>query len=382
MEIYLYSEINVLTIVLLSIMAVKASKFGIETSPKRRFFVLSMYFAILTNIAEFFWDFGITGVIKYPDYVMHIINAVYFLSLECASYSWYVYSESVNGNRKLGRSKYKLLEHLPFVALIVLLIVNSFTGCLYTYGENFEEIPGPLYLAQHALAFGYVILAVIINVIRFIKGTDYQRKMQSSTMFAYAIPPVVCAILQFIFPFLPLLSVCPLISFLLIYTTSLRSQVMLDPLTGINNRKALFGELVRKTKNVRVNRKLYFMFIDIDNFKHINDTYGHHCGDKALQLVANALKSLCADTNSYCARFGGDEFALIVELNAGEDISFIYDTLERKITQNSEDFNLTFPIAVSVGHAEFIKDAKSAQSLMNFADKEMYKNKMAKQENK
>lgn len=382
MEIYLYSEISVLTIVLLSIMAVKASKFGIETTPKKKAFVFSMYFTILTNAAEFFWNFGITNTIAYPVIVMDIINAIYFLSLECASYFWFVYSESANGTRRQIKSNYLLWEHLPFVTLLVLLVVNKFTGCLYSFNENFDQLEGPLFYAQHILSFGYIILAVIINAVRFLSSNDYEKKSRSSAMFSFVIPPVACVILQIIFPKLPIISVFPAISFLSIYTTALRVQIALDPLTGINNRRALWGELARKTKNIRVDKKLYFLFIDINDFKHINDTYGHHCGDKVLQLVADALRSFCIETSGYCARYGGDEFALLMELHKDDDISFAYNIIPRKIAEKNENYDLKIPVTVSIGHAEYLKDAKSIQSLINFADKHMYKNKNIKQENK
>ena len=72
---------------------------------------------------------------------------------------------------------------------------------------------------------------------------------------------------------------------------------------------------------MRPNEKLYFLFIDVDSFKQINDTYGHNEGDRALKIIAEVLSSLSEKTGGFCARYAGDEFAFIRKFAACERVT-------------------------------------------------------------
>ena len=88
------------------------------------------------------------------------------------------------------------------------------------------------------------------------------------------------------------------------YNQVLREETMVDELTGMYNRAALRLHYPRYTK-----KNLIVTFVDLDDFKKINDIYGHKVGDKALQEVSRALQVYFKNTN--CYRYGGDEFLLI-----------------------------------------------------------------------
>jgi diguanylate cyclase (GGDEF)-like protein/PAS domain S-box-containing protein len=90
-----------------------------------------------------------------------------------------------------------------------------------------------------------------------------------------------------------------------------------DPLTGLPNRRLLLEALRRAvTADRRSSRKRALLFVDLDNFKMLNDTLGHHCGDLLLQEVAHRLAS-CIRESDTAARIGGDEFVVMIE-NLGE----------------------------------------------------------------
>ena len=86
-----------------------------------------------------------------------------------------------------------------------------------------------------------------------------------------------------------------------------------DYLTGVNNRKRLDAYLNEKVSLSAREKGFSAILIDIDNFKHINDTYGHNMGDEALESTANLLKT-CLRTGDF-ARYGGDEFCVVLDVS-------------------------------------------------------------------
>ena len=150
-----------------------------------------------------------------------------------------------------------------------------------------------------------------------------------------------------------------------------------DPLTGLYNQR-VFWELMQYEieRAFRYNYKFSLMVIDIDNFKLINDTYGHTFGDRYLQEVANVLRE-SVRKGDIIARYGGDEFVIILPMADQEQA---YSTALR-IRDNFSKFSLQAPdgrqvrITVSIGIAVFPDHGKSAKELFMIADTLLYKAK-------
>jgi diguanylate cyclase (GGDEF)-like protein len=119
-------------------------------------------------------------------------------------------------------------------------------------------------------------------------------------------------------------------------------------------------------------KKLAVLYIDLDNFKPINDDYGHKAGDAVLIKIAQKLKTCFRKTDTL-ARLGGDEFAAIVDINdwteAQAIVKKIYSVLERTtILEQNQDHK----ISASIGISCFPDDAGTAEELVNKADEAMY----------
>ncbi|HFQ62154.1 MAG TPA: EAL domain-containing protein [Epsilonproteobacteria bacterium] len=159
-------------------------------------------------------------------------------------------------------------------------------------------------------------------------------------------------------------------------TELLNFQAYHDALTKLPNRILFEDRLEQSITNAhKHNEKLGLLFIDLDNFKQINDTLGHHYGDEVLQIVAKRLSS-CIKKEDTLARLGGDEFTILIQdLKSSKSVADtaqrIIDSLQPKIVLKNHELH----ISASIGISLYPKDSKVQSNLFKYADTAMYKAK-------
>jgi diguanylate cyclase len=158
-----------------------------------------------------------------------------------------------------------------------------------------------------------------------------------------------------------------------------RKLALLDPLTHLPNR-ALFEQVFDQglIQAKRHDWGLAVLFIDIDDFKHFNDQYGHDLGDKILLMVAN--RSLdCVRKEDTVSRWGGDEFVcLLSEIKLDADVARLAQKIVTRIAEAWEFNGVVHSIITSIGVAIYPTDGETADILFKNADKAMYKAKRTK----
>ncbi|ALT00389.1 diguanylate phosphodiesterase [Lacimicrobium alkaliphilum] len=156
----------------------------------------------------------------------------------------------------------------------------------------------------------------------------------------------------------------------------LRKMASFDDLTQLPNRRLMEVELsARLAEAGRFKRDMAVVFIDLDNFKLINDTLGHHFGDQLLKQVADAMKAEIRDCD-LLTRFGGDEFVLL--LLDFEGAEGIHELLQRLINALDKGFVLDgdcYQVTASFGVSLFPDDGVTVAELMGNADAAMYQAK-------
>jgi len=150
-------------------------------------------------------------------------------------------------------------------------------------------------------------------------------------------------------------------------------NINIDYLTNLPNRKAFLiklEEVIDYSK--RNNKKFAVFFIDLDNFKKINDTVGHNAGDFVLQNVANRIKSVIRKYD-FLARIGGDEFVLIVnDFKKKEDLATIAKKILFELEKNMFFDSILLEISASIGIAVFPENGENVDKLLSNADNSMY----------
>lgn len=158
---------------------------------------------------------------------------------------------------------------------------------------------------------------------------------------------------------------------------------LIDPLTGVNNRRFFDQRLVEEvTSVIRANAEISCLFIDIDYFKNINDTYGHQAGDDILKKVAQIIRELVRSTD-VVARYGGEEFTVLLshkgKQKAGEIAERIRETIEQRIfpVPQHGDIRVTTSIGInSLNTTEHDGDVNDIATLfVERADRALYQAK-------
>ncbi len=149
-----------------------------------------------------------------------------------------------------------------------------------------------------------------------------------------------------------------------------------DALTGLPNRKLLDERLKQTIAKARRHPGAFaLMFIDLDKFKPVNDTYGHAYGDLLLKEVAKRLQNCMRETDTAC-RLGGDEFvALLAEIDGPDAAMKVATKILRRLTLPYEVVGHVFDISASIGVALYPENGGDGKTLMKSADMAMYEAK-------
>ena len=146
-----------------------------------------------------------------------------------------------------------------------------------------------------------------------------------------------------------------------------------DSLTGFYNKEYMLDyatKLYKKAK--RENLEFLLIFLDLDNFKSVNDTYGHERGDEVLKEVTEIIRKSFREYDTF-VRYGGDEFIIIIEIKEKsflQKISKFLNELNKKINKKFEKYNLSISFGMALS-----SEAKDINELIQIADMRMYQMK-------
>ncbi len=161
----------------------------------------------------------------------------------------------------------------------------------------------------------------------------------------------------------------------------LQNESLIDPLTEIWNRRYFDIQI---EKEIKISKKHYnvfsLVFIDINDFKKINDIYGHEIGDIALKFIANILKETCRRAD-IAARYGGDEFVIFLHHEDKNGALGLVLRLKKLIEKKSINYDFK-NLSIAAGVSTFPVDGKNVLELLKISDEEMYRDKQHEKKKK
>lgn len=368
MPIY-YLEINIVCIVILLTLF---DKFKDECEINHT----SKYYEKTLLATTFFSFFDLIGGIlggtmyEYNRLVLIVSNSLYFFS---GSLIGYFYTNYIL--HKIGKEEkkwQKALIFIPVLLVTILLVINLFNGMLFTINENNLYSRGKYIYLFSLIIATYIIVMGANLVYCYFKNIDNKKlKEEFKKLLIFTSIPIVSALIQNFNYGITLGQVGLTLSVLLIYLNGQKKDSNIDELTGIYNRRA-FNRNVSRLFNSK--KLMFLMLMDANDFKMINDKYGHLEGDKALVAIANILKNAISNTDKdyFLARYGGDEFIIVGEIKSQDNVDELMLQIEEEEKRYNKETKNKYNIKLSIGYSLRNNEHTSVESLIEAADNKMY----------
>lgn len=272
-------------------------------------------------------------------------------------------------------NKYKKINVNKFLWLSVPFIVNSITS-LGSYNFNWifsitnenVYIRGPLFFVSPMVSYFYYV----INLLLLYNAREKLSREEMLILSLFTVSPSVLSVFQlYYFVYLTIWNSVA-IAVVINYVFIVHSQTKTDSLTGLGNRVAYDEYLAIFSK--KSNLVLAVINIDLDDFKRINDVFGHHEGDKVLRVFARHLEDVFGG-KGISIRLGGDEFIVLINENQREILENYIKTLHNNIKAYNESSKMPYYIKFSSGMAIFNNTYNSIYELIQHSDKLMYEEK-------
>lgn len=161
---------------------------------------------------------------------------------------------------------------------------------------------------------------------------------------------------------------------------NLKELLVLDSLTGLYNKRYLEKQLFKEwSRALRDKQLVTVLLVDIDHFKLYNDNYGHIQGDKCLQQVSQVLRDVFQRENDFVARFGGEEFCVVLNDTSAESPEKLIESVHQALTKQNIEHKYSPTadyITISIGVASLLPDhSLIPENLLDLADKALYEAK-------
>ena len=302
--------------------------------------------------------------------ILLLVTAVYYIYNPIPGFIWAFYADHIiHGDS--GIKKKLIPFSLPVVFNTILSVLSTHWNIYFYIDENNMYRRGKFFLVMPVFAFIYVFY-VSREIIKHRKSI---KKRNFRPMLLFVLPPFAAAIVQCFFYGISLIWVCCAISILIVFIDIQNDQLTVDYLTKLYNRRHLDNYLAWKVNNIGKNNVLAGIMLDVDEFKEINDLYGHTAGDDALENIGRILRD-SVRRKDFVARYGGDEFVIIMEAQNRADISSVVDKINMNIKAYNDENPLCYDLSFSMGLGIYDRSKdQSAQEFLSRVDGLMYKNK-------
>lgn len=262
---------------------------------------------------------------------------------------------------------------IPAIVGIILSILSAFYPIFFEFDSENVYSRSSFYLLSIILQYFYLIFPAIMLIVHRKKIHTYK----FYPLIFFIIPPMLGGIVQAFF--YGILIIWPLLalSILMVFIFVQSHLIKTDYLTGLMNKRA-FENHIEKIDLKRKTTKLSAIYMDLDNFKKINDQYGHAIGDDVLRIFATKCQETFYNAD-YIARIGGDEFVVLLYINNLQELEKLIEILKQKLIAINRTKQFDFDISFSYGMNIFNEDEfSSINEFLNQSDKLMYQNKNTK----
>ncbi len=371
----MYAQINAAGIVLLLLFLNNMNRNGHRNMPLDQ----TIFKALMgMNILIFLLDTGmwLLDGTRFPlsEALMRCVTLLYYIGNPLICFLWLLYTDyKIHESRKDLKRRARLYA-IPCALSAVLSIVSLFTGWLFMVDGNNTYSRGPYFWVMAVSALFYLALSFLMSLqdIR-VNGWEENRTINVHLVL-FPVGIILASVVQILFYGVSIIWVCSMIAFASIYINIQNAEIYTDFLTGLYNRRWLDEHFRRKLKMRRPEQQLFAVMIDLDDFKCINDRYGHAAGDDALRKLSGILRQACKGSDDVIARMGGDEFIILGERSDTGEVIELMDAVSASALAFNGQRQSGYLLMPSMGHAIYTGEDTDS-SFFAAADRAMYRNK-------
>lgn len=305
-----------------------------------------------------------------PGFIFHILqyisNTISSASSGIIGYCWCLFVEyHIHRNFKRIKKKSRILS-VPLIIATILIFINLLgTGIIFDISKENVYTRGPMNFILYIFVFVYYIESIYTVQ----KAKNDSILVEFFPIYFFIIPCMIGTMIQGFFFGISTIWLCVAIAFIIVYIEIQISISFIDDLSGLYNRKYM-NHYLNKLQNNKT-KHAYGFLLDVNDFKVINDTYGHLSGDRAIIHIGKILQNTVGN-GCVAIRMGGDEFVIFAILKSNEEAL----ALKKHIEQNVRQFNIhskePFHLSFSIGIAKYSGNIDTFLSAM---DDSMYEAK-------
>lgn len=345
-----------------------------QTKEQWRYFNNAVISAIVYLLMDVIWLLSVNHLVSFTRFQSGLINTVYFFAFSMIMVALYFFGQATLESNIFESKKQLLFSLIPMIFFIIVVCTTYWTGLIF-YIDKFGHYFRGKYLGLFYCIPAFYAIYIALKAKRLSMKTKYyihQKEYKVLSRFVFL--PLLTGIIQVLFPNLLIFNFGITYALFDVYIYYQQQLISLDPMTQINNRQQLDDYLTNKMKGIRT-KKLYLFLMDIDDFKKINDQYGHVVGDQIILKTVDILKEVANHFNCFLARYGGDEFIMICEIEKNQSIGPLFAYLKNALNYQGQDLP---PFSVSIGYAQYDSSLKYIPDFIHKADQYMYENKSFK----
>ena len=372
-----YTEASVVCIIIFAIMLVRDMT-GMDRQEKQIKYDHALVAFMLYFACDAVWASIIAGVLPKNLLMVLTVNFANYCFMAGIIYAWLRYVMAVEQvpGRDSKRARFVIL--LPFCIATVALIVTYLLEPRLLLDETTYTLQ-PLYsVFQISVPCVYIAVIVGYTMKRAIVAESPIERREHLTVGFFPLMVVAGGLLQIlILPETPVFCFSCAILMIVFYINAMETQISTDPLTGLNNRGQLLHYALQKANLHREGRQTYVIMLDINDFKGINDTYGHAEGDRALLIIADSLRQAVRNRSMpvFLARYGGDEFILIAHPVEEGEIETLVREIRGQIAQACKASGAPYVLSTGAGYSRLSGAEDTFQACQQRADERLYLDK-------
>lgn len=382
---FFYTESMIVCIIIFAIMMIFDLVRGNRSDEIIRF-DHALLAHILYYACDSIWAAIIAGAIPRTVPSVVIVNMVLLVLLCLVGKTWFQFTAALTKMPGRNTKAGKLIINAPIILNVLIVGIGMLIAPSMWITD--EPNTSPLF---NLFFVGMPIIYVISSLLYALYQSQRKENLLNRGFFRflaiYPVTVVLAGLIQMMFLRAPIFCFSCTIMIIIFFIIAMNRQISTDPLTQLNNR----GQLARYTTlDSSVHKEgaaTFVIMVDVDDFKQINDTHGHPEGDRALVIVADALRHVAENEkiSPFLGRYGGDEFILIAyreppadsedpDAAMESDIAAMIEHIRAEVNSRCSEENLSYAISLSFG-MERITEKETFQEAVMHSDQDLYQNK-------